>query len=214
MTAPQTGTTRDVATGLAFDRLVAEVNECHVCPRMDGRRRLLSRANGALRPRVVFIAEAPGRLGGDRTAVPLAGDQSGRNFDRLLAAAGLHRDDIFITNAVLCNPRDAAGRNAPPTPAELGNCSRHLAATIHLVQPPVIVTLGAVALRALQRLHPHDLLLARDVGRAVRWHECWLMPLYHPGPRAQIHRDFTRQADDFRQLAAFLQDLDQGAIPH
>ena len=82
------------------------------------------------------------------------------------------------------------------------------------MQPPVIVTLGAVALRALQRLHPHDLLLARDVGRAVRWDERWLLPLYHPGPRAQLHRDFARQVDDFRQLAAFLENLERGAIPH
>lgn len=197
---------------LAFDRLVEVVHQCQVCPRMEGRRRLLSRANGALQPRVLFIAEAPGRLGGDRTAIPLAGDQSGRNFDRLLAGAGLDRDDIFITNAVLCNPRDAAGRNAPPTTTELANCSRHLTATLHVLQPPVVVTLGAVALRALHRLHPHDLLLARDVGRAVRWDERWLMPLYHPGPRAQLHRDFARQADDFRQLAGFLRELGRGAI--
>jgi uracil-DNA glycosylase family 4 len=194
---------------LAFDHLVEEVHQCRVCPRMEGRRRLLSRANGALQPRVLFIAEAPGRLGGDRTAVPLAGDQSGRNFERLLAAAGLGRDEIFITNAVLCNPRDAAGRNAPPSEKELNNCSRHLAATLHVVQPSVVVTLGAVALRALQRLHPHELLLARDVGQAVRWDERWLMPLYHPGPRAQLHRDFAQQADDFRQLATFLQGLER-----
>jgi uracil-DNA glycosylase family 4 len=177
---------------------------------MAGRRRLLSLANGALRPRVLFVAEAPGRLGGDRTAVPLAGDQSGRNFDRLLAAADLHRDDIFITNAVLCNPRDAAGRNAPPSKTELENCSRHLAATLHVLQPSVVVTLGAVALRALHRLRPHELVLAHDVGRAVRWDERWLLPLYHPGPRAQLHRSFARQEDDFRQLAAFLQELERG----
>ncbi len=199
---------------LAFDHLVEEVQQCQVCPRMAGRRRLLSRANGTLQPRLLFIAEAPGRLGGDRTAVPLAGDQSGRNFDRLLAAADLHRDDTFITNAVLCNPRDAAGRNAPPTTAEIGNCSRHLAATLRLLQPPLVVTLGAVALRALHRLHPHALVLARDVGRAVRWDERWLLPLYHPGPRAQLHRDFARQADDFRQLAAFLRDLELDTVAH
>lgn len=197
-----------------FDQLVDVVQQCQVCPRMDGRRRLLSRANGALQPRVLFVAEAPGRLGGDRTAVPLAGDQSGRNFDRLLAAADLDRDDIFISNAVLCNPRDDAGRNAPPATAELENCSRHLAGTLHLLRPPVVVTLGAVALRALHRLHPHQLALARDVGRAVRWHERWLLPLYHPGPRAQLHRDFARQADDFRQLAAFLRQLEHDAVAH
>ena len=75
----------------AFACLVAAAQSCRACPRMEGRRRLLSAANGALRPRVLFVAEAPGRLGGERTAIPLAGDQSGRNFDRLLAAAGRER---------------------------------------------------------------------------------------------------------------------------
>ncbi|HSK67929.1 MAG TPA: uracil-DNA glycosylase family protein, partial [Candidatus Limnocylindria bacterium] len=97
----------------------------------------------------MFIAEAPGRLGADRTAIPLAGDQSGRNFDRLLTAAELDRAEIFITNAVLCNPRDAAGRNAPPAAAELRNCAGFLAETLELLRPPLIVSLGTVALRAL-----------------------------------------------------------------
>lgn len=193
-----------------FLRLVDDVTACRVCPRMEGRRRLLSAANGSLQPRVCFIAEAPGRLGGDRTAVPLSGDQSGRNFDRLLAAAGLERSQIFITNAVLCNPRDAAGRNAPPTSREIGNCSGFLAATLSLLQPEYVVTLGAVALRALALIAPHELALARDVGRVVSWHGRWLVPLYHPGPRAQLHRGFLQQAEDFRRLGALI-DRDNGA---
>lgn len=192
----------------AFAQLVSEVHHCRTCPRMEGRTRLLSAANGTLQPRVLFIAEAPGRLGGDRTAVPLSGDQSGRNFDLLLAAAGLERCEIFITNAVLCNPRNASGsKNAPPTSTEVRNCSAFLARTIQLLQPSYIVTLGAVALRALTLIAPHDLSLARDVGRRVRWHDVWLVPLYHPGPRAQIHRSFPQQLEDFRQLGALVNQV-------
>src|SRR3954447_6489609 len=88
-----------------FARLVEEARACQVCPRMTGRTRLLGPANGLLTARVYFVAEAPGRLGGDRTAIPLCGDQSGRNFERLLVEAGLERSEIFVTNAVLCNPR-------------------------------------------------------------------------------------------------------------
>jgi uracil-DNA glycosylase family 4 len=187
-----------------FIHLVAAAQACRACPRMEGRTRLLSAANGSLHPRIVFIAEAPGRLGGDRTAVPLAGDQSGRNFDRLLAAAGIARSEVFITNAVLCNPRDDAGRNAPPSTMEVRNCSGFLEATLHLLQPEYVVTLGVVALRALALIEPHDLTLARDVGRQVHWHGRWLVPLYHPGPRAQLHRTFQQQAEDFRRLGALL----------
>jgi uracil-DNA glycosylase family 4 len=191
----------------AFALLVEEAQGCQVCPRMMGRTRLLSAANGALDARVCFVAEAPGRLGGDRTAIPLCGDQSGRNFERLLVEASLDRASIFVTNAVLCNPR-AGNRNAPPSSREIQNCARFLTATVRLVQPEVVVALGAVALRALDQIEPHGLMLAKDVGRAISWHERWLVPLYHPGPRAQLWRSFAQQVEDFRGLGAFLRQLE------
>jgi uracil-DNA glycosylase family 4 len=187
----------------SFGLLVDEARACQVCPRMVGRTRLLGPANGSLRARICFVAEAPGRLGGDRTAIPLCGDQSGRNFERLLAEAGLDRSAIFVTNAVLCNPR-IGNRNAPPSTREIQNCSRFLIATLQLVQPAAVVALGAVALKALGRVERHELSLANDVSHAVRWHDRWLIPLYHPGPRAQLWRGFPQQAEDFRRLGAFL----------
>lgn len=190
-----------------FARLVVAAQACRACARMEGRRRLLSAANGTLRPRVLFVAEAPGRLGGDRTAIPLSGDQSGRNFDRLLAEADLEREDVFITNAVLCNPRDSAGRNAPPAALELRNCSSFLAATLELLQPPLVAALGAVALRALAAIAPHEATLAANVGELIPWHGRWLSPLYHPGPRAQIHRSFAQQSADFRRLGEVLRQI-------
>jgi uracil-DNA glycosylase family 4 len=199
----------------AFARLVDDAKRCRACPRMEGRVRLLGPANGPLHPRVCFVAEAPGRLGGDRTAIPLCGDQSGRNFERLLAEAGLDRASVFITNAVLCNPRDAAGRNAPPRTTEIRNCSHFLAATLDLLHPPYVVALGAVALRALALIEPHGATLAANVGDAISWHDRWLVPLYHPGPRAQLHRPFAKQAEDFRRLGSLLrQNTDaQGNVP-
>src|ERR1051326_4652051 len=90
----------------AFQRLSREAARCRRCARLCDRCAVLSRQNGSLHPAVMFIAEAPGRRGADRTGIPLVGDLSGRNFDLLLAATGLTRDEIFITNAVLCNPRE------------------------------------------------------------------------------------------------------------
>src|SRR5918998_5648946 len=98
-----------------FGALVAEVAACRRCESMCGRRPVLSELNGRVGARVMFVGEAPGRQGGDRTRVPLSGDQSGRNFARYLAAAGLTREEIFITNAALCNPRSASGANRKPT---------------------------------------------------------------------------------------------------
>ena len=171
---------------------------------MEGRTRVLSEANGPMTARVCFVAEAPGRLGGERTKVPLSADQSGRNFGRLLEEAGLDRTSIFITNAALCNPQDAKGRNAPPTTREVRTCSPFLRATLDLLQPTFVVTLGAVALRALTLIEPHPLALAKDHGQVVRWYGRWLVPLYHPSPRAQLSRSFDEQAGDFRRLGALI----------
>jgi uracil-DNA glycosylase len=97
----------------AFQALVHCVEECEVCPRMEGRARVLGSANGPERAKVLFIAEAPGRLGAERSRIPLHGDQTGRNFEALLASVKLKRREVFITNAVLCNPQDEFGRAMP-----------------------------------------------------------------------------------------------------
>ncbi|HEY3082574.1 MAG TPA: uracil-DNA glycosylase [Chloroflexota bacterium] len=197
-----------------FGQLVEAVQSCRRCPTMEGRRRVLGASNGRLDARVLFVAEAPGRLGGDRTGVPLTSDRTGRNFGRLLEAAGLGRDEVFVTNAVLCNPRSGRGLNRPPSRAELASCREHLRRTLELVPSPLVVSLGAVALQQLEALAPHGLTLRSDVGRLARWGERWLVPLYHPGPRAQLHRSFARQQNDFRALSTILLEVCQyGASP-
>jgi uracil-DNA glycosylase family 4 len=171
---------------------------------MEGRTRVFGPANGNLSARLLFVAEAPGRLGADKSGVPLSGDQTGRNFAALLAIAGISRSDIFVTNAVLCNPRNPHGNNAPPTVRELHNCSPHLAETIAILDPEYVIALGVVALKALGLLSPHDAVLARDVGKAISWHGRTLVPLYHPGPRACIHRPMEMQIEDYRRLGTLV----------
>lgn len=185
----------------AFQRLVSQAQSCQLCPRMAGRARVLGPVNGPLSASLLFVAEAPGRLGADVCGVPLSGDRTGRTFDELLAAVGIRRSDIFLTNAVLCNPRDDAGRNARPSCVEIANCRRHLARLIAVLDPRWVVTLGVVALEAISAIAPHDAILRRDVARPIRWCDRWLIPLYHPGPRALIHRPLATQRADYARLA-------------
>ena len=188
----------------AFARLVADVQLCRRCPRMEGRRRVLGYANGSLSARLLFVAEAPGRLGAEVSGVPLTGDRAGRTFAALLEAGGFERSAIFVTNAVLCNPRDAAGRNDRPTCREVANCGPHLVRLLQILRPDWVVTLGAVALHAVGRVMPHGLVLGRDVGRPIAWNGSRLVPLYHPGPRALIHRPLAVQRVDYERLGALV----------
>lgn len=182
-----------------FAELVAEAANCTRCPAMCARTAVLSELNGPVDARVMFIGEAPGRKGADKTRIPFSGDQSGKNFESFLATARLKRSELFITSAALCNPRGPSGANRRPTTQELRNCSGFLQRTIELVNPKVIVTLGGVALEALKRLHDHPFTLRGDGARVRQWNERTLIPLYHPSPQVLItRRDANAQMRDYK----------------
>ncbi len=184
-----------------FAALVAEAAACCRCETMCGRTAVLSERNGSPSARVMFIGEAPGRQGGDRTRVPLSGDQSGRNFARYLASIGLGREDVFITNAALCNPRGETGANRKPTREEVSNCAGFLRRQVELVAPRVVVTLGAVSLAALRSVEYHRLTLKENVGQVEGWNGRLLVPLYHPSPQVLAsHRREAEQLADYRAV--------------
>jgi uracil-DNA glycosylase family 4 len=148
----------------------------------------------------MFIAEAPGRLGADVSAIPLHGDKTGNNFEALLQFAGIDRSDIFVTNAVLCNPKDSDGNNSTPNKLEVDNCSKFLKEQIDIINPKVIVTLGAVALSSLSLIESHQFSLKRDIRTSNNWYNRILIPLYHPGQRAMLHRSLANQRSDYQFL--------------
>lgn len=168
---------------------------------MDHRARVLSRGNGSLRAVVMFVGEAPGRLGADTSGIPFHGDTAGRNFEGLLEFSGLSRANTFVTNAVLCNPRDESGNNSPPTMTEVANCASFLREQVDLVDPKIVVALGAVALSALGLIQAHGKTLRSNVRTATAWYGRTLVPLYHPGQRAMIHRSLANQRSDYQFVA-------------
>ena len=182
-----------------FKELVKEAAACTLCPAMCGRSAVLSELNGSPDARIMFIGEAPGRKGADRTRVPFSGDQSGANLDRFLNSINLRREEIFITSAALCNPRSESGANRKPTQKELTNCSSFLRRTIELVDPRVIVTLGSVALEALKRIQYHELSLKTAAAQIHAWNERVLVPIYHPSPQVLAsHRREAEQLADYQ----------------
>jgi DNA polymerase len=193
-----------------FRKLTAEAAICRVCPAMCERVAVLSELNGPVNARVMFIGEAPGRKGADRTHVPFSGDQSGANFERFLTSINLPRREIFITSAALCNPRTPSGANRRPRASELRNCSGFLQRTIELVNPAVIVTLGTVALDALKLLHYHEFNLKNDAGRIRCWNDRLLVPLYHPSPQVLItSRDEKAQVRDYQVVLRALRSVER-----
>ena len=189
----------------SFEVLCAEAGECRRCPELADKAPVLSILNGTLKPRVMFIAEAPGRQGGDRTRRPFHGDKSGANFQTLLDSIGLKREEIFVTNSVLCSPRSVTDANRKPRRSEMKNCSSYLQRTIELIDPPVIATLGAVALDAIKLIAPHEYSLKANAGVTGEWHGRALLPLYHPSPQVvAAQRGLSLQLDHFQVLAGLI----------
>jgi uracil-DNA glycosylase family 4 len=184
-----------------FECLVTEAKGCLACARMNGSQRVIGHASGRIDASIMFIGEAPGRLGADASAIPFHGDRAGDNFERLIEQVGLSRYDCFITNAILCNPKDEKGNNATPNRLEISSCARFLKRQIDLIDPRIVVTLGAQALSALHLVEPHDLELASSVRKKWKWYGRLLVPLYHPGQRAMLHRSFLNQLADYHFVA-------------
>jgi uracil-DNA glycosylase family 4 len=180
---------------------------------MAGSTPVLSEANGPVKARIMLVGEAPGRLGAARSGIPFPGDEAGRRLEQLLAAAGWSRGQLFITNAVLCHPRNERGGNRPPSTAELRNCRSWLAQQIAVVDPLLVVALGAVALRSLGEIEPHRLTLHSAGDDPVPWNGRWLAAVYHPGARAAIHRPVEHQRMDFERLSRwYVAQVSDGSV--
>lgn len=184
-----------------FSSIISTACKCDLCPRMCERKRVLSELNGNINTKVIFVAEAPGRLGAESTGIPLFGDATGNNFETFLSNIGWSRNDVFITNAILCNPQDNDGKNDTPTKEEICNCSYYLNMVLELIKPDVLVTIGAKALEALSAIVEHHYTLKNDVAKLVPWNGMYIFPMYHMSPRAAIHRSLIQQRSDFIALS-------------
>lgn len=182
----------------------ARIRGCTLCPHL-GRPPALG-APPQTRCPVMLVGEAPGRLGAGRTGRPFVGDEAGRRLDGFLERAGLAREEVFVTNAVLCLPLDARGRNRRPTATELRACSQHLQRQIEVLDPALVVAMGTTALAGLALVAPHGRTL-RDGTGAAPWSGRRLAVVHHPGRRSTLHRRLSDQEADWRALGEVVSAL-------
>ncbi|MGH2922324.1 MAG: uracil-DNA glycosylase, partial [Gaiellaceae bacterium] len=190
----------------ALRQLVDQARNCSVCPRMAGRGGALRFVGPRARRPVMFVAEAPGRLGAARTGLPLHGDATGRNFEWLLDEVGWTRADVWVTNAVLCWPEGEGGVNDRPSREEIDACGGFLRRQLEIVDPLVVAPLGLVALEALGRLAPVERgPMSALASKAQKWEGRLLMPLFHPSPRVtNTRRSLELQVNDMLALRALV----------
>ena len=93
---------------------------------------------------------------------------------------GLRRSDVFIANVLKCRPNMPPGEsgNRKPTPAEMATCKPYLLQQIEIIQPRVIVALGATAVEGL--LEEDKVFITKLRGNWREFHGIPVMPTYHP----------------------------------
>jgi len=143
---------------------------------------------------IMFIGEAPG-FHENRQGKPFVG-QAGQFLDELLQAAGVERDQVFITNVVKCRPPN----NRDPLPEELRACQRYLDEQIELLDPQVIVTLGRISMAKFIT----DGRISAIHGRTHNVDGRKVVTMYHPA--AALHQPALRQTliEDFARLKRFI----------
>jgi uracil-DNA glycosylase family protein len=100
--------------------------------------------------RVVFVGEQPGNAE-DLAGHPFVGP-AGRVFDKALAAAGIDRRAVYVTNAVKhfkFEERGKARLHKRPRPGEVRACAPWLRAELDVIHPEVLVLLGGTAAQSL-----------------------------------------------------------------
>lgn len=153
--------------------MAAEVATCARCGLARGRQQVVF-GEGPPRPRLMFVGEGPGSEE-DRSGRPFVGP-AGHLLDRIIAAATLRREDVYIANVVKCRPPG----NRAPNPDEAAACMPYLHEQIRLLGPEVICTLGAPATRAiLERSEGINRLRGRCYPYP-RDPEVSVIPTFHP----------------------------------
>ena len=130
------------ASAASLDELRGALERFEGCNlRLTARRLVFS--DGEPGAKVMFVGEAPGR-DEDEAGIPFVG-RSGRLLDRMLAAVGLDRSEVYIANVVPWRPPG----NRTPTPQETEICKPFVLRQIELVAPRILVFLGGASASAL-----------------------------------------------------------------
>jgi len=143
---------------------------------------------GNPKARLMFIGEAPGH-DEDVQGIPFVG-RAGQLLDKILEAAGIARDDVYIGNIIKCRPPN----NRTPMTSEIEACSPYLVKQLEIIRPKVVCTLGLPATSTLLGLKGA---MGGMRGKVYQYGDIKLIPTYHPAAALRDPRYKRPLWDDF-----------------
>jgi DNA polymerase len=195
-----------VAAAGSLAALQRATEGCLACALGPGRLKFVF-GEGDPAARLMFVGEGPGR-DEDLQGRPFVG-KAGELLDKMIGAIGLKREETYIANVVKCRPPD----NRTPSTEEARICLGYLRRQIELIQPAVIVTLGATPLRELVGIS-EGITKARGQWKRVNvgGREIPVMPTFHP---AYVLRQYTQDVRRavWADLKAAKEWVDQAGSP-
>ena len=173
------------------------MGQCCQCPLHEKRRNIVP-GEGNPDAQIVFVGEAPG-ADEDAQGRPFVG-RAGQLLTKIIEAMGLKREDVFICNILKCRPPD----NRDPQASEITACIEYLHGQLAIIEPDIIVALGAYAARTLLetstsigqlrgRVHeyrPHP--LAEPIKLIATYHPAYLCRNYSTDARRRVWEDMKR----------------------
>ena len=184
-----------------LDQIAADIHEKNICPDLATQATQLVMGDGNLNADIVFIGEAPGK-NEDIQGVPFIG-ASGKFLNEMLAAAGMERKDVYITNIVKYRPPN----NRDPSPQEKAAFWPYLLKQLQIIDPKVVITLGR---HSMEYFLP-GLKIGEAHGEAKRVtfgdHKIVIIPLFHPA--AALYNGSLRQTliDDFLKVPSIIEEM-------
>jgi uracil-DNA glycosylase family 4 len=150
---------------------------CVKCPHLAARRHTVVFGVGDPEAKVMFVGEAPGEEE-DLQGEPFVG-RAGQLLTKMITAMGLTREQVYIANILKCRPDMPPGStgNRKPTRQEMDTCLPYLRAQIDVIQPTVMIALGATAIEGL--LGPVGS-IGKLRGTFLEYRSIPLMPTFHP----------------------------------
>ncbi len=182
----------------SLDELRELCLNCRRCPLRKGATNVVF-GEGDPHAGIMFIGEGPGGEE-DKMGRPFVG-AAGKLLDRIIAAAGWKREEVYIANVVKCRPPG----NRNPLQEEIEVCFPLLEKQIELIDPQIIVTLGAVSAKVL--LGSWNLYITRERGKWHQFGNRMLMPTFHP---AALLRDPAKKRpvwEDIKQVMALYNEI-------
>jgi len=181
-----------------FENLRKEILVCQKC-QLSKQRTNVVFGEGKFDAKIMCIGEGPGR-DEDIQGRPFVG-RSGQLLDKILGVCGFSRaENVFIGNIVKCRPPE----NRAPLPQERETCIPYLLKQIEIIEPKIIVLLGATALNGLIDT---NLKITKVRGNWIEWNGRLAMPTFHPAAllrnpnlKKDSWEDFKKIVQKYREL--------------